>query len=106
MPHDDYKVNEYHSHLIASSKYEAQDILAEAPFRISVLIGQLTEAGVPVITYYIDLPYHIIKERYEKRSSKPFPKQHSTNLERYRQRPWDNKGSSEEILKLLREVNK
>lgn len=103
LPHDDYPVAIYHSHLIRAAR-ETKPVLAEAPFRISILIEQLREHNIPVKTYYITDAEHLIKKRYEARDQKPYPKQHSTNLKKYDLRDWDFKGTPEQILNILRSV--
>lgn len=104
-PHDSYQVSEYHKELITHAKQSHKDILAEAPFRVSVLIDQLKAAGIPVKTYYISEPEQKIREQYEKRDKKQWLKQHATNLKKYDQRPdWDHRGSSIDILKLLKSI--
>lgn len=104
IPHDDFPVSDYHEYLLAAAKRMSRPVLGEAPFRISILIDKIKAQNVPVKTYYISEPEHLIKQRYEKRDLKPWPKQHATNLQKYNQRQWDTKGSAQEILNLLRKV--
>lgn len=104
-PHDSYPVSDYHKELITHSKQASKDILAEAPFRASVLIDQLKAAGIPVKTYYISEPEQKIRQQYEARSKKQWPKQNLTNLKKYDQRPdWDHKGNSNQILDILKKI--
>jgi gluconate kinase len=105
VPHDKYKVDEYHEKILDEAQKTDKPILAEAPFRISVLVDQLREAGQEVKTYYITAPQQIIRQRYESRMKKPFPKQHQTNLKRYDERKWDFAGTSGEILDKLRQID-
>ena len=105
VPHDDYPVNVYHKHLEQAAKDSLKPVLGEAPFRISVLVHQLTSKGISVITYYIDEPDDTVQARYESRMNKPFPKQHQTNLQRYKSRDWHFRGTAEEILEILKKVN-
>lgn len=104
VPHDDHRVDAYHNALIVAATVSNQPVLAEAPFRISVLIDQLQAQGIKVITYYITDHEMKIKLQYERRDNKVFPKQHITNLKRYNQRSWDHRGTAQEILNLLRGV--
>lgn len=104
VPHDDHDVSKYHTELIRAAKTSTKPVLAEAPFRISTLIKQLEGAGLKVKTYYITAPEKVIRDRYQKRSKKPFPKQHSTNLRRYDSKQWDVRGTSGQIFDELKKV--
>jgi hypothetical protein len=105
-PHDSYPVKEYGQQLINASRDTHKPVLAEAPFRIGDLVAEMMCSGVDVITYYISEPEHVIKQRYENRMGKPFSKQHSSNLRRYDEREWDYRGTSQEILNILQEVER
>lgn len=104
IPHDDYPVANYAQALVNASQTSTKPILAEAPFRISILIDQIRMRNIKVITYYIQEPEQTIRQRYEQRDLKPFPKQHQSNLNRYNQRPWDHRGTSQLILNLLKSI--
>lgn len=106
-PHDSYPVNEYHKHIIdAANSPDNKPVLAEAPFRISVLIDLLKSQGIPVKTYYISEPEQTIRNRYETRDGKSYPKQHTTNLKKYDARDWDERGTSEQVLDILNKETK
>lgn len=104
IAHDNHPVATYHSALIRAANTSTRPILAEAPFRISVLIDQIRAAGIKVVTYYITDDESKIKLQYEQRDHKPFPKQHTTNLHKYNQRAWDYKGYPAQILEILKQV--
>lgn len=104
VPHDDHDVDKYHNEIIREAKRSDKPILAEAPFRISTLIGQLKNAGFKVKTYYVTAPEKVVRDRYQKRSKKPFPKQHATNLRRYDSKKWDVRGTSTQIFDELKKV--
>jgi hypothetical protein len=104
VQHDTCPVNQY-AHLL---QRESQDrdgnkpILAEAPFRASILLEELRYLGVPVKTYHLNETEPKVRVRYEMREGHPIPKQHITNLHKYAKRQWDNSGTSEEILAKLK----
>lgn len=104
IPHDEYPVDRYHVKLIEAAQWSKKPILAEAPFRCSVLIEQLKEKEISVKTYHIDEPLVRVIDQYEKRMKKRFPKQHMSNYYRYRDREWDHRGTSEQILSILKAV--
>jgi hypothetical protein len=102
IPHDEYPVGSYYEAIGIAATMSSRPILAEAPFRISILIQQPHKLGLTVITHYLRLSPNVIISRYEARDRKPFPKQHLTNLVKYNKRDWDSSGSPEEILEYLR----
>ena len=102
IPHDEHQVDQYYLYLVQAAKRGTVPVLAEAPFRVSVLIEELERFGLEVKTYYITDDESVIKARYEARSHKPFPKQHSSNLARYNARQWDVRGTSDQILNHLK----
>ena len=104
VPHDDHAVAEYYKALIQLAKWGDKPVLGEAPFRVSVLVDQLKALGAYVEEHWIIEPLDVTKQRYEQRMSKPFPKQHYSNLMRYEEhtRGHRYRGTSEEVLKNLR----
>lgn len=104
LPHDQYTVSEYGKALLNAEAHSDTPILAEAPFRISLLIDELRQHGAQVKTYYINEPLHTIAGRYQVRENKAYPKQHMTNYRKYSGREWTFSGSSEDVLQELKKV--
>lgn len=99
VPHDKHAVGEYYKALLAADG-QGKQVIGEAPFRASVLIGQLQKAGAKVQPIYISEPDSVIAERYAQREGKPIPTQHLRTNARYASRA--PKSSSSGVLKALR----
>lgn len=107
VPHDSYPVASYGSALMQSARTSDKPILAEAPFRISVLIEELKSRGAIVKPYFIIESPNTVKSRYEGREHKPIPKQHLTRINTVIARVSQYNapsGNSAEVLKMLLEV--
>lgn len=104
-PHDDYHVDDYHNALHYMCGAYGKPIIAEAPFRASILVEKLKKKGIKVIECYITAPEALLEQRYMAREGKAYPKAFSTNLAKYNERykSLQIRGSSEEVLKLLKE---
>lgn len=104
VPHDLYAIDRYPSVLVGIAKNNNKPIIAEAPFRVSVIQKVLYEKGIRVSSYLINEPAQIVKQRYENRDKKPIPRQHLTNRLRYlsTDRNWVAIGSSTEILEIIK----
>jgi hypothetical protein len=83
VPHDDYPIAAYGRALIQAARTSHKPVLAEAPFRASLLVDELENAGLRVEQHYLIEHPHVVRQRYEMREGKPIPKQHMTNLTRY-----------------------
>lgn len=105
VPHDAYHVEDYANALNYAVYAFGKPVLAEAPFRASVLVEQLQRKGIKVVECYITAPIATLEQRYEERKGLPYPKQFYTNLARYNERyaEIEIKGTSDEVLKLLKE---
>lgn len=103
LPHDEFPTARYGRELVAAAGMASRPVLAEAPFRMSVLWKELEDAGLTVHAYFIREPEELIALRYLEREGKPIPKQHLSNYRRLLadDRPWIV-GSQQEILERLR----
>lgn len=104
VPHDDHKIEDYPKVLIKAEKSASKPILAEAPFRITDLIAQLKKANISVKTFYVTAPDKVIRDRYQARDKRPYPKQHASRLRTYDSRKWDFRGTSAQVLEELERV--
>src|ERR1700743_73430 len=104
LAHDDFPVSDYHKAIKRLAEFSDKPVLAEAPFRVSVLADQLRAEGVEVKEYWVIESDAVTKARYEQRMGKPFPNQHSSNLRRYeeRTRGLSTRGTSSQVLEMLR----
>lgn len=105
LPHDEYPVTTYGKEIWKMASMSEKPILAECPFRMSVLIKELQDAGLKVYSYFIKEPEYLISSRYEAREGKPIPKKHLSNYKRLlaTHRDWIV-GSQNEILAVLKKV--
>lgn len=87
VKHDQYPVGYYYKAIAQAAKYGDMPVLAECPFRATVLIEQLEKlAGCKVLKYYLVEDLKMTRERYETRTGKAFPQMHMTNYKKYRDR--------------------
>lgn len=100
VPHDDFPVADYHKALLKAARMGDKPILGECPFRVSVLIEELRDAGGIVHPYYIVEDEATTIKRYEARTDKTIPKMHLTNLRKYAER--GPSFTSEDMLKYLK----
>lgn len=100
VPHDDYAVPAYGQALLEASRHATQAILAEAPFRASLIVDELKRSGVKVVQHYLVERPDVVAHRYEMREGKPIPKQHLATLARYTQRA-HNPATAKQLLERL-----
>lgn len=102
VPHDNHSVEEYHKVLIDCAKRGEWPVIAECPFRASVLVEQLEKAGCIVNIYYLIEDLDETIARYELRDRKAYPKMHITNFFKYSQR--SPRYTQIELLKALKKA--
>ncbi len=105
VPHDKHPIESYGSVLASAAKTATKPIIAECPFRMSQLIEELKAKNVSVNPYFIVEMAKTVRERYEKRESKPIPKQHISAIGKLRGTADKYKaitGTSDEIHRYLK----
>lgn len=105
VEHDAYHVEDYWKAVWYAAGAAGTPVIAEAPFRASVLKEQLEKKGVKVVECYITAPEALLEQRYEARKGLAYPKAFRTNLAKYNARYKDLtiRGTSSEVLQLLKE---
>lgn len=100
-PHDDYDTKIYHRVLmtLCHTRGSNNQVLAECPFRASVLKEEVEGYGCPVNIYYLVEPLDLTIKRYEERSGKKWAKAFNTNWNKYNER--QPKYNQEELFKVL-----
>lgn len=105
VPHDDYEVPVYYKELLKASRLNTLPVLAECPFRISVLISDLKRHGAQLKLFFIIEKADVVRSRYEQREQKRIPSMHLTRIQTVRERAREYgapTGTSQEILNLLK----
>lgn len=105
VPHDEYPVPEYKNAIISAAKKSTKPVLAECPFRMSILKDELKQAGLTVFWYFIREPEEMIAMWYAQREGEVIPRRHLSNYRRYLadSRDWIV-GSQKLIIALLKSV--
>jgi len=103
IPHDNYTVETYSTVLLNAAQTSDKPIIAEAPFRVSILLNELRQKGLTVHEYYIVEDLNIVTQRYLQRTGKPYPKAFVTNWKKYAQR--EPRFASVHLLHYLRSLN-
>lgn len=105
VPHDLHYKN-HADVVIHAAKIGKRPVITECPFAERELRDKLSQAGVPVIPYFVVEDPNTVKERYEKREGKPIPKNNLTRALSIRDRAkeWNAPmGTSGAILALLKQ---
>lgn len=93
--------------LVAASKIADKPLLTECPFAERVLREELEGAGLEVIPVFVIEAPSVVSRRYRAREGKPIPQAALTRATSIRGRANEWKafsGTSDEVLKFLREV--
>lgn len=104
IPHDE----NYKNHaevIIRTASMSIRKIITESPFAERELREKLESAGVKVYPYFVIEEPDLIKERYEKREGKPFPKNNCTRAKTIVNRAMEWKapfGTSTRVLEMLK----
>lgn len=104
LPHDIYKVDEYSKIIIQEAKKSSSlPVLAELPFRISVVLDELLKKGLLIIPIFIIEPEWKVRLRYFEREGRTCPTLSSRFI---RIKELANKygvfsGTSDEVLEYL-----
>ncbi len=107
LPHDSYMGGGYAEALRMVSRTSSVPVLADCPFAERKLRDDLGRMGIQVQPFFIIEEPSVIQKRYQDRESKPIPRQHLTRAMSIQDRAdeWEApSGTSEEILKILREI--
>lgn len=105
VPHDRYEVAAYKTAVLSAARVSSKPVLAECPFRMSILKAELEQMGIRVVWYFIRESEETIAMRYALRTGEAIPKQHLSNYRRLLNDPrsWFV-GSQNEIMAMLKSV--
>lgn len=112
IQHDDYidkslPSDAYLQSILRKAKVTTRPILIETPFSISQYMEPLQRAGHRVIPVFILESHYVVKERYETRDGKQFPRMHESRQATYMIRARKGGhffGTSEQVLQHLKNI--
>lgn len=106
-PKTESPITQHKAAILKAARTSEKPVIADCPFMISILIGELKQAGADVRPVFVIEPEWLVKRRYEAREKKPIPKQHLTRVNTVKLRARTHgifHGSSEEVLSYFRKL--